>query len=662
MASPTATIEVALGSPPTVSEGERILVGHDDGKVMAAKGKRRRHVAVAIVLAVVVLAAVVAAVVVTTSDNGQDNGKIEVQAGTDMLNTDKEQASVITSSNTGGQDNDKNEVPADAAGTSLQGTKEDEKDKAEAADPRDAQDVTTVDPPTTAAEEMTAVSSAASSSAQSCSDDPDWFTITNRGKVRDCAYIAAKDAGDRSTLCGRLGRGQDDDRRGAEACPNACLGGTAAVAANDSSSSANATRSCTLTFSVEQITPPDSPHHFMFGYIGQSLTIPWDATDRYVLALRFDSHDRLPTIDDVAVVVRIDTSARDESGNYVITPLDTSRAWNTQQGTMFYWNPEAPETQFFFNDRDEESGKIFTVLFDTDRMERIREYRYDDTPIANAGVCPQGGFFYALNYGRMARLRPVTGYQGAFDWTFNETYPSDDGLWKVDIGTGEKELLVSLADIDIENVMASENGIDGNKILAGSHLYINHALSNRQCSKIYFFGRGAYQGGPNPLVSKPEMAIDKPFVVNADGTGLKRVKHIGGHPEWSMDGNTVFGRTKNMPSMKNQIVMYNVETDSITGALGSYFSKTSGDLMLSESGEMFANGWEEGEDLVYAVVRLDDGANGLAPLIHRGNVHTSGDLRIDAAPRWNRRGDKLLVPGWSSSNNKRSLNVISVGS
>ena len=365
-------------------------------------------------------------------------------------------------------------------------------------------------------------------------------------------------------------------------------------------------------------------------------------------------------VDDVAVVVRIDTSTRDERGNYVITPLDTSRAWNTQQGTMFYWNPEAPATQFFFNDRDEESGKIFTVLFDVDRMERIREYRYDDTPIANAGVCPQGGFFYALNYGRMARLRPVTGYQGAFDWTVNDAHPSKDGLWKVDIETGEKELLVSFA--AIASVMASENGIDDNTILAGSHVYINHALSNRQCSKVYFFGRGAYQDGPNPLVSKPELAIDKPFVVNTDGTGLKRVEHIGGHPEWSMDDSTLFGRTENMPSMKNQIVTYNVETDSITGALGSYFRKTSGDLTLSESGEMFANGWEEGDNLVYAVVRLDDGANGIAPLIHRGNVHTSGDLRIDAAPRWNRRGDKLLVPGWSSSNNKRSLNIISVGS
>ena len=31
---------------------------------------------------------------------------------------------------------------------------------------------------------------------------------------------------------------------------------------------------------------------------------------------------------------------------------------------MFYWNPAAPATQFFFNDRDPETHKIFTVLFD----------------------------------------------------------------------------------------------------------------------------------------------------------------------------------------------------------------------------------------------------------------------------------------------------------
>ena len=46
---------------------------------------------------------------------------------------------------------------------------------------------------------------------------------------------------------------------------------------------------------------------------------------------------------------------------------------------------------------------------------------------------------------------------------------------------------------------------------------------------------------------------------------------------------------------------------------GTYFEKTSGDLTLSTNGEMFANGWEEGGNLVYAAVNMTDGSNGLAP-------------------------------------------------
>ena len=47
---------------------------------------------------------------------------------------------------------------------------------------------------------------------------------------------------------------------------------------------------------------------------------------------------------------------------------------------MFYWNPDHPETQFLFNDRDPKTGKIFTVLFDLSadggKGKRIREYRF----------------------------------------------------------------------------------------------------------------------------------------------------------------------------------------------------------------------------------------------------------------------------------------------
>ena len=583
-----------------------------------------------IALVVVVLAAAVAASVVMTSGNNSEKNEVLRAAPAPAPGADAAENSIRITEKEEDQD-EKDEKVAE--------------EKEELTDDPQIQDADVTSTPDNGADEK-----ATASSSLSCTDDPEWFTITKRGQNRTCAFIATKDTWDRSSLCKRLGH--EDDRRGTEACPNACLschGVTSSPAITGG-----------LTFSVEQITPPNSTHHYMFGYIGQSLTIPWDINDRYILALQFDSHERLPTAEDVATVVRIDTNIRNEQGNYVITSLDATRGWNTQQGTMFYWNPQAPATQFFFNDRDVESGKIFTVLFDMDKMARIREYRYDDTPIANAGVCPQGGFFYALNYGRMARLRPVTGYGGAYDWTMNEAYPTSDGLWKVDIGTGEKELLVSFA--DIASMMMLENGADENVILDGSHLYINHALSNRQCSKIYFFGRGAFLGAANPLVTKPEMAIDKPFIANIDGSGIKRVTHIGGHPEWSEEDNIVFGRAMNIPSLKNKIVLYNVDTDMIVGTVGdgTNFEKTSGDLTLSTNGEMFANGWEEGDNLVYAVVNMTDGSNGLAPLVSRGSIYTSGNLRIDAAPRWNRRGDKLLVPGWSSTNDKRSLNVISV--
>src|SRR5215212_5600170 len=108
------------------------------------------------------------------------------------------------------------------------------------------------------------------------------------------------------------------------------------------------------TVAVTQI-PHGQKHHY-FGYIGQSRTIPWNANGRYLLALQVGFQDRLPGANDPADVCLLDTQA-----GYAVRVVDQSRGWNPQQGTMFYWNPEHPETQFFFNDRDQKTGKVFTV-------------------------------------------------------------------------------------------------------------------------------------------------------------------------------------------------------------------------------------------------------------------------------------------------------------
>ena len=97
-----------------------------------------------------------------------------------------------------------------------------------------------------------------------------------------------------------------------------------------------------IAFEVTQITT--GPKHHLFGYIGHALTIPWNESGRYIVSMRTDFFKRMPKAGEPCDIVIIDTK-----NNYTVTKVDESLAWNLQKGTMLYWNPNAPETQFFFN-------------------------------------------------------------------------------------------------------------------------------------------------------------------------------------------------------------------------------------------------------------------------------------------------------------------------
>jgi len=365
-----------------------------------------------------------------------------------------------------------------------------------------------------------------------------------------------------------------------------------------------------LELRYEQITFGDK-HHF-FGYIGQSLTIPWNADERYIVALESDFHDRMPGPDDAARVILID-----RRNNNRIEYLDETRGWNIQQGTMFYWNPEAPETQFLFNDRDSQ-GRVFTVLYDIGQRKRVREYKFADTPIGNGGVAPGGGWFLGINYARMARLRPVTGYAGAYDWTAGQPAPDDDGVFLVDMHTGDKRLLVSFARLAeyLKNKEAA--------------FYINHTLWNRHSERIYFYARGR--------VGEDVMKVNQPFSMLKDGSELTHHDLIGGHPEWGL-GDTVIG------AQGRRQVLYDVVKREIVGEIGdaTIWGNAGGDISLSPNAKMFVNG--RGGN-TYCVYRMSDGEYVVSRKFNRGK-YVSGDLRIDPAPCWNRSSNAILISEWA---------------
>jgi len=393
-----------------------------------------------------------------------------------------------------------------------------------------------------------------------------------------------------------------------------------------------------VSITSKQIT--FGPDNHFFGYIGHVQNIPWNGNGRYILAIRTSFQDRLPGPNDAADVVLIDTH-----DSFSVRVVDKCRGWNPQQGTMFYWNPASPDTQFLFNDRDPETGKVFCVLFDIadgTNGSRVREYRFDDTPIGNGGVAQNGGHFLGINYARMARLRPVTGYKDAWDWTTGVQHPEDDGVFKVGIATGEKSLLVSFAQI-ARALKAIAPGVD-----IGS-LFINHTLWNREGDRIFFFARAGWRGGGTK--------VNQAFLIRPDGTQLVALKHhIGGHPEWDY-GQRMIGR------LGDRQIVYDTRRQLVVGALGTpdIFPKPEGDIALSPNGEWFVNGYKDKRmrKNFYTIYRREDGAHVRSAGFDIGQW-TSGDLRQDPSPCWNRDSTQILVPAIDVKTKTRQLWIVDV--
>lgn len=388
---------------------------------------------------------------------------------------------------------------------------------------------------------------------------------------------------------------------------------------------------------ARQIT--HGPQHHFFGYIGHVQNVPWNKSGRYILALRTGFQDHMPQPDEAAEIVLLDTA-----NGYAECVVDRTRAWNPQQGTMLYWNPQAQETQFFFNDRDLATGRIFTVLFDISAGEngkRVREFRFDDTPIGNSGVAQKGGWFAAINYARLARLRPVTGYPRTYDWTKGVAHPKDDGVFRVNLETGEKQLLVSFHQL-AETLRAKHPDIDAKE------LFINHTLSNRDSDRIFFFVRADFDSR--------DKRLNEPFFMNADGSGLTPMKQfIGGHPEWE-NGHWMIG------ALDKQQVIYDTDTQQVVGTIGTraILPDPEGDVSLSPDGKWFVNGSRKGSQNYYTIVRKADNT-----WAKSGGFDvtgwTAGDLRCDPAPCWNRESSQIVFPAIADDAGKtRQMFVIRV--
>ena len=234
------------------------------------------------------------------------------------------------------------------------------------------------------------------------------------------------------------------------------------------------------------------PKYHWFGYYDK---LEFDPTNRFVLANQVDFEHRTPRAGDVIRVGMVDT-ARDDKW----IELGGSRAWGWQQGCMLQWRPGSTE-EVAWNDR-EGDRHVCRVLNVT-----TREIRTLPRPIY--ALSHDGRWAITADFSRIQRMRPGYGYVGLTDPCRDKRAPDESGVWKMDMQTGDSELVFSLADA----AAIDHNG----QSLADRWHYFNHLLINPAGSRFIVLHRWRNSTGSGANAEPTGSFTTRMFTVSMDG-------------------------------------------------------------------------------------------------------------------------------------------------
>ncbi|MEM6632227.1 MAG: hypothetical protein AAF694_21300 [Bacteroidota bacterium] len=246
-----------------------------------------------------------------------------------------------------------------------------------------------------------------------------------------------------------------------------------------------------------QITD-SSKEHLLASYYGIN---SFNASQTYVTVLQTDIKYRLPTERDPATLGLVDLKTHE------FIPLTQTKAWNFQQGCMAHWLGSSPDSLIIFNDL--RNGKFVSVIMNVHTRKELKILPY---PVS--AVAPNGKEAISINFARLRITREDYGYGGeGQDKQEGVRFPDNDGLFRINLETGEAKLIVSIKEVKDLVPELPEEGIE----------YFNHTLYSRDGSKVFWLARAIPQRNTTA------------FTVNADGTDLQRCfpdNWGGSHFDW----------------------------------------------------------------------------------------------------------------------------------
>ncbi len=225
------------------------------------------------------------------------------------------------------------------------------------------------------------------------------------------------------------------------------------------------------TMPIERLSPEDD-HHYWVGYYDRQ---PWSSCKQYVLCHRASFCDRFPKNNESCEIGVL------KDGEFV--SVSTSSAWNWQQGAQLRWAIHQGEELLMFNDLDE-SGALISrwVALDGTEKHRVQSGIYTVSHDSMLGL--------SLSFGRLSRLRPEYGYPAVHDAQSNAPAPHDDGIWKIDLESGQRTMLISTNELYQFGKEDQDQNDQVEQLGKGvPHQHLNHIMINPAGTRCCFLHR-----------------------------------------------------------------------------------------------------------------------------------------------------------------------------
>lgn len=248
-------------------------------------------------------------------------------------------------------------------------------------------------------------------------------------------------------------------------------------------------------FSIDQLTSGEQQH--WFGYYDK-----WqiDPRARYALGMQTSPNMlRSPTVQDTLEIGTIDLE-----NNNKWTAISHSSAWGWQQGCMLQWIPGSSE-EVLWNARMERDFVSIVYNIETGQKRILPKPVYT--------LSPDGSFGLGIDFARLQVYRPGYGYATEKP-QLTEKAPKDTGIYKIDIKTGNSQLILSYHQIaQLDRPLES---VDKN------HHWINHLLINPTGTRFVFLNRSrphlTWQEWEE--VSGKKLAGDEKYITRAITAGV----------------------------------------------------------------------------------------------------------------------------------------------